>query len=382
MGKVLRVLVVLVLVIGVAALVMEIMIKGKSEALVGRAHKFEEGIKRIARTIESQPPADVTPLSLPERDISEVSAREIENPETATFWSDYPFKLEQDNLPTLDYDTDAVAVQLRQYYQLDAEGNKVQDPRDPRLYATSGAGTMQEVLDKLFDRAKAQNATLNTTRAELRKVREELVDVINEHNRLKRNSRIDKKTIEDLNATIARLEGEKAKLQGEVENLNAEVADLQAEVAEKTAEIEHQKETILNRDTTIASLHKQVEKLMNPRPGVTVAGSGGGSAIADNLENALSPGDKGKVVAFDDNLKFVVIEFDSDFMRELLGEDLSRGLPQIEMMVRRPGLETASGDFVTRIRLRQRVRDQGLVIADILIDWQQVPLEQNDVVYF
>ena len=131
MGKVLRVLIVVVLVIGVVALFLEFQLKGKREALVGRTHKLEDGIKRIARTIEAQPPADTPALSLPERDLSEVSARELENPETATFWSTYPFKLEQDNLPTLEYNTDAMAVQLRQYYQLDAEGNKVPDPRNP-----------------------------------------------------------------------------------------------------------------------------------------------------------------------------------------------------------------------------------------------------------
>ena len=57
MGKVLRILVVVILVIGVAALFLEFQIKGKREALIGRAHKFEDGVKRIARTIEAQPPA-------------------------------------------------------------------------------------------------------------------------------------------------------------------------------------------------------------------------------------------------------------------------------------------------------------------------------------
>ncbi len=382
MGKVLRSLVVVILVIGVAALFLEFQIKGKREALIGRAHKFEDGVKRIARTIEAQPPADAPALSLPERDISEVSARELENPETATFWSAYPFKLEQDNLPTLDYDTDSMAVQLRQYYRLDEMGKRMPDPRDSRLSATSGPGTLQEALDNLFDRAKAQNAQLNTTRAELRKVREELVDVINEHNRLKRSGRADKKTIEDLNATVARLEQEKADLAGKVNALEAEKVDLEAEVAEKTAEIEHQKEITAGHEATIANLTKQLEKEREKgfRP-VGVGGSGA-TAVPDNLENVLTPGDKGKIVAFDDHLKFVVAEFTPAFMRELLGEDLSKGLPQIEMMVRRPGLQTPAGDFVTRIRLRQVVRDQGLVVADVLIDWQQSPLEKNDVVYF
>ncbi len=381
MGKVLRILVIIILIVGVAALVLEFQIKGKREALVGRAQKFEEGMARIARTIEAQPPADTPALSLPERDISEVSARELENPETATFWSAYPFKLEQDNLPTLNYDTDDMVLQLRRYYQLDEMGKKMTDLRGMGKYSTSGAGTQQEALDKLFERAKAQNAALNTTRGELRKLREELVDVINEHNRLKRSSRTDKKTIEDLNATVASLQQQKAELDRKVTRLEEEKRDLEAEVAEKTAEINHQKEITAGHEATIANLTKQLEKCMNPQPG-RGTGTAAAGATLDNLDNVLTPGDKGKVVAFDDQLKFVVVEFSLAFMQELLGEDLSKGLPQIEMMIRRPGLETPAGDFVTRIRLRQVVRDQGLVVADVLIDWQQAPLEKNDVVYF
>ncbi len=385
MGKVLRVLIVLILIIGAGALFLEFQIRAMREAIVGRAHKFEDGIRRIARTIEAQPPADMPALSLPERDISEVTARELENPETAMFWSTYPFKLEQDNLPGLNYDTDAIAVQLRQYYleELDPVKNKmvrVPDPRDPRKYATSGPGTLQEALDNLFARAKAQNETLNTTRSELRKTREELVDLINEFNRLKRNSRADKKLIEELRAEIARLERELADRERKIVRLEEEKRDLEAEIAEKTAEIAQLKETIVAHENTIKTLEKRIDILMNPRPGdqkrIPV------SIDMENLENVLSPGDKGKIVAYDDQLKFVVVEFPAAFMKDLLGDDLSRGLPQIEMMVRRPGLETAAGDFVTRIRLRQVVRDQGLVVADVLIDWQQLPLEKDDVVYF
>jgi len=384
MGKVLRILVVLILAIGVAALVLEIRIKGMREALVGRAHKFEDGIKRIARTIEAQPPADMPAISLPERDLSEVSARELENPETATFWSGYPFKLEQDNLPTLDYDTDSMAKQLRRYYRLELDPiknkwKKVPDPRDERRFATYGPGTLQESLDALFERAKAQNAALNATRAELRKLREELVDVINQHNILKRNSRADKRLIEELKATIARLEQEKADLERKIVRLEEEKRDLEAEVAEKTAEIEKLKSDIKDLEATIVRQQKQIDDCRNVRPG---GGRTESTSVPDNLENILTPGDKGKIVAFDEHLKFVVVEFSPAFMKELLGDDLSKGLPQIEMMVRRPGLKTAAGDFVTRIRLRQVVRDQGLVVADVLIDWQQVPMEKDDAVYF
>jgi len=48
-------------------------------------------------------------------------------------------------------------------------------------------------------------------------------------------------------------------------------------------------------------------------------------------------------------------------------------------MVRRPG---EKGEFVTRIRLRQTIRDKNIVIADILADWKQLDVQKGDVVYF
>ncbi|MBM4164201.1 MAG: hypothetical protein FJ222_07150 [Lentisphaerae bacterium] len=384
MGKVLRVLIVLILVLGIGALVLEFQIIGMREALVGRAHKFEEGIRRIAGTIEAQPPVEMPARSLPERDISPVTAAELTNPDRKTFWSTYPFSLEQDNLKPLDYNTDAMAKQLRQYYyeEFDAIKNKpvrIRDPRDPRKFATSGKGTLQEALDNLFARAKAQNATLNATRAELKKTADELVDLINEFNRLKQSSRADKKLIEELRAEITRLIGVVAERDATISRLEADILDLQTEEARLKDEIAKLKDTIISHEATIKAQANEIERLKDPglRPGGPK-----GTELPRDLENVLTPGDKGKVVAYDDTLKFVVVALSPAFMTELLGKDQTQGLPQIEMMVRRPGLTSAAGDFITRIRLRQVVRDQGLVVADILSDWQQHPLENGDVVYF
>jgi hypothetical protein len=383
MGKVLRVLIVLILIIGAGALVLEFQISGMREALVGRAHKFEEGIRRIAGTIEAQPPVEMPARSLPERDISPVTAVENPNPDRKTFWSAYPFSLEQDNLKPLDYTTDAMAKQLRQYYfeEFDTVKNKpvrTRDPRDPRKYATSGKGTLQEALDQLFARAKAQNATLNATRAELKKTADELVDLINEFNRLKQSSRADKKLIEELRAEITRLLGVVAEREAKISQLEADILEMQTEEARLKDEIAKLKDTITSNETTIKAQAKEIERLKDPgRPGAPKS-----TELARDLENVLTPGDKGKVVAYDDTLKFVVVALSPAFMTELLGKDQNQGLPQIEMMVRRPGLTSAAGDFITRIRLRQVVRDQGLVVADILPDWQQHPLENGDVVYF
>jgi hypothetical protein len=44
--------------------------------------------------------------------------------------------------------------------------------------------------------------------------------------------------------------------------------------------------------------------------------------------------------------------------------------------------KNAQGDvYVGRIRLRQAVAGKNFVIADILGDWQQMPVEPGDVVF-
>ena len=69
-------------------------------------------------------------------------------------------------------------------------------------------------------------------------------------------------------------------------------------------------------------------------------------------------------------------------MIEMMGAERANPLPQLEMNVRRTGRHSASGDFVTRVKIRQAVRGKNLVVADILTDWQQVPVEKSDVVFF
>ena len=87
-------------------------------------------------------------------------------------------------------------------------------------------------------------------------------------------------------------------------------------------------------------------------------------------------------MAVDDNLKFVVVDLTDAAMTELIGEQRDRPMPQVELMVRRPGFKSLSGEFITRIKFRQVLRQKNLVVADILIDWQQSPVAKDDVVFF
>jgi biopolymer transport protein ExbB/TolQ len=102
MGKLLRVLVVVILVLSVFALFFANKLFAKKEILSKRLNVLEEQVVKVAKTIEAQDAADVAAPEL-QKDISEVSERELANPEKESVLENYAAKLEQQNLPTIDF---------------------------------------------------------------------------------------------------------------------------------------------------------------------------------------------------------------------------------------------------------------------------------------
>lgn len=67
-------------------------------------------------------------------------------------------------------------------------------------------------------------------------------------------------------------------------------------------------------------------------------------------------------------------------MNELLGdEDSDQPLGLVQFMIKR---EIEGEDiFVTKVQLQQVSRDEKLAIASILSDWQQMPVQEGDIVF-
>ena len=383
MGKVLRILVILMFLLGIGALVLSIMNFNKRELLVGRTHQLEEGYIQLAKTIESKDMPEVPQPQLPLRDISPVTSREMDNPEVSDFWDDYKHNLETPStpIPMLDLGTSDNRLQLRQLYKIGADGKPEIDPLTGRP-AQKGAGTMTDLMESTLKRAMAQSALLGTTRAELKKVREELAKTIDDANAVKKEGRKDKKTIETLNEQIAKLQEEKRQLTAKISSLESQIDDLNDEVAEAKLENEKLVENISDLERQVKKLNEDIQKLTARNVAVPAATGAVAGAPAGNMEGQLTPGDCGAIVGGSDEWKFVVVRLDNPFLDELVGPGRDQPMPQIELMVRRPGLEGPSGDFVTRIRLRQIIREKNLVIADILSSWQQAPVATGDVVYY
>jgi hypothetical protein len=380
MGKVLRILVILILALGVVAAILAGINFTKREVLIGRTHAMEEMIVKLARTLEAADAPEAPQAAYPQRDLSPVTSREVENPERSTFWDAYNHLLEPtaQPIPTLDYSSNDKRRQLREFYRIDPATGKPEIDNLTGKPATKGPGTMDELLNEVFERAKRQYALLNETRAELPKLRDELVGAIEEINRLKQEGRADKRTIEEKDVRIAALDREKRELDERIARLDEEIRGIRAELQEAQDLATRQEEELKRMNDTVLAQAQQIKDLIGK--GNLIPPSG--AAPADNMEGAISPGVKGKIVSFNEQWKFAVVEFSDAFMAELLGADRSRAMQQIEVMVKRTGFEGPAGEFVTRLRLRQALPRHNLVVADILVDWQQAPVAVGDEVYF
>ena len=377
MDKALRVLAIIILLLAIVAMVFAQLSFMKRQVLLGRNSLFEEQVIKVAKTIEAADAPDV-PTPDVQKDVAEVSEREVASPERNSVFENYPAKLETQNLATLDYSSDAKKRQLRSYYVLDAEGKYVLSDLN-RLPKKDGPGSMAAILEEMLNRAIAQKAVLEKTRGELTKSRELVTTLVTEMNKMKVDWRVTKRELKESRDECEKLKEEKAALESQVAKLTADKKELTAQLADAKADIDAKAVEIATLKESIASQEKMIKELKERiRPGSQPVGPGGSEIAVSQLTSGI----KGKVVDANDEYKFIIIEFTDEAMVEMTGAERANPLPQLEMNVRRSGRQSASGEFVTRVKIRQAVRGKNLVVADILTDWQQVPVEKADVVFF
>ncbi|MBO7166447.1 MAG: hypothetical protein J6V88_02850 [Kiritimatiellae bacterium] len=373
MNKAVNALVFVILAIAAVALYFEMNLYKKRKLQEDRHQVLVEYIDNIAKTIEKTDAPKATTVPEARKDISPVEAKLVDVPETENFLEDYPAELEEANRETFKWGP-MEKGQLRKVYQ-EIAGMPVDDPANPGSYLKSGPGTAAELLEGLFERAKAQQAKLNTTRAELAQARTKIETLVNDYNKLTPIARQDKVTIEEKKQQISELEEAKkaveeqlAKTKSQVEELNAEVTSLKDELTSAKDETEGVKEELAKQEKLVEQL-KQLLQKQQQRP--SVAASANGTVAAAQF----TAGVKGKFVAIDNEGMFGTVEFTPEAMVELMGEGQKNALPLLEMGVRR------GKQYVGKIRLRQAVAGKNLVVVDVLGDWKQCDIQNGDEVF-
>ena len=378
MNKALHAIVYLILVLAGAALYFEMNIFDKRNLQNDSITQLADYIVKISHTIEKADAPKTGAAPEARKDVSPVEAKAVDSPEMENLLEDYVAHLETANLDTFKWD-DAEKAQLRKIYLLDPDGKKMPDAANPGSYIMKGQGTAAELLEQLFDRAKAQQAKLNETRAELAKVRGSLETLAADYNKLKPPARQSKIEIEELKGKVEETEKERdaakeqvVKIKGQIEDLNSEITSLKDEVSSAKDETEAVKEDLAKEKQR----YEQLKKLFQQVQAQAQAPSAGGAGTA---VTALSAGNKGTIVEVNNNYMFAVVEFTDAAIKELLGENRQNPLPHLELGVRRKA--GGSDQYIGRLRLRQSVTGKNFVIADILGDWQQKPVEKGDAVF-
>ncbi|HAS82041.1 MAG TPA: hypothetical protein DCS43_05050 [Verrucomicrobia bacterium] len=387
MAKFLRVLVVFIFIFSIGALILGSMLFVKREILKGRAHKLEQGLIRLARTLEDQPPADPeTPAVYPERDISGVSAELIESPTLTQFWATYKQRLESLDQPTVDLSPEAKQRALMSYYKIDPTTGEPERNKVTNLKISEGEGTTQGVIDHVIERASEQYNILTETRQLLQVTRAELVTTILDLNQ-------QKQTLRERLVHIV-------KLNNDIAELNRVIEGLRNELQQARDEIEQHKQTIAALEQDKIALQEKIDDLtikteqqgtkikelldqlhVRNQGGETTGEMQTGGINITTTRINIAAGVKGRVVSVDQRYLFVVMELDEKFVSELLSTLTDENLlPMVDLLVQRP-----AGDkplFVTKVRLTQLNNGKTLAIGEILADWQQMPIEPGDTIFY
>lgn len=383
MNKALHLVVYLILIAAVAALVFEKSLFDKRALLGDRNRMLEDYIVKIANTIEKAdaPRSMVAPEA--KKDISPIEARQIDSPEMSNLLEEYNAQLESGNLETFKWDTSQVRLQLRQLYYLE-NGQTVPDVANYNKPMTKGKGTMAELLDQLLERAKAQQASLNTTRSALADLRGKFEAEVSDYNKLKPEVRAAKVNEDELKQKVSQVSQEKMVLEEQLTKLKSRVEEQSGEITSLKDEVSTAKDETAVAKEECAALEKKVQQLQklmqqmaqqqSQSAGAPVAG--GASAVT-----SLPAGNKGKVADVNNKLMFCVIEFSDEAMDQMIGSARKNALPALTLGVLRKGFKGAAGEFVGKVRLRQSVAGKNFVIADILGDWSQAPMEKGDVIF-
>ena len=383
MNKVLHLVVYLILIAAVAALVFEKSLFDKRALLGDRNRMLEDYIVKIANTIEKAdaPRSMVAPEA--KKDISPIEARQIDSPEMSNLLEEYNAQLESGNLETFKWDTSQVRLQLRQLYYLE-NGQTVPDVANYNKPMTKGKGTMADLLDQLLERAKAQQASLNTTRSALAELRGKFEAEVSDYNKLKPEVRAAKVNEDELKQKVSQVNQEKMVLEEQLTKLKSRVEEQSGEITSLKDEVSTAKDETAVAKEECAALEKKVQQLQklmqqmaqqqSQSAGTSV--SGGASAVT-----SLPAGNKGKVADVNNKLMFCVIEFSDEAMDQMIGSARKNALPALTLGVLRKGFNGAAGEFVGKVRLRQSVAGKNFVIADILGDWSQAPMEKGDVIF-
>lgn len=314
MDKALKALVVTLLLLSVVAVVCEFIIYGQRQELKGRTNKLADYVVKIAGTVEL-PPDTLTDLAA------------------------------SDNIPRLIVKPD----DLKQYYKIGEDGKPSK--------VTTGAGTMDEVLNTVFSTADRQHTRLNDTRGELTQTRTTLGQTSNLLTKTEGVLANTSNTLVQTTGQLAETQAEVEKKKTEIEELSGTIETQKADIEKKAGEVAKLTEKVSACESEIDAGKRyiaKIEKELNLIKG------------AANTTNVLPAGVQGQVAIMNTNWNFVVIDM----------------APESGIMVMTDLNIQRDSKLVGKVRVSEVRKDQRVAVAEVLPEYQQlVPIKGDTVIY-
>jgi hypothetical protein len=255
MDKALKVLVVALLLLSIAAVVVEFKIYSQRMELKGRANKLADYCVKIAGTVEV-PPATLTDLAA------------------------------SDNIPRMSIKND----DLKKYYKIGDDGKPSK--------VTTGSGTMDDVLNTLLSSADRQHTRLNDTRGELAQFRTTLGQtsnvLVNTEGALSAVSN----TLTKTEAEVVAVKQEVEKKTTDIEGLNSQIEIHKADIEKKAGEVARLAEKVSACESEVDAGKRYIAKMEKELKQLQTAGN----------TNALPAGLQGHIAVMNANWNFVVID--------------------------------------------------------------------------
>lgn len=353
MGKALKILVVILLILNITAAYFATQLFAKNKLAQASESKLRETVASLATYIEEAPEveegANARTLTGEIKDLSE----DLQTTTRTKLWAEYNLDLESTDVP-------AVKVASRDL--------------DPKATAElKKLDTATAAIEKL---AKAQNDRITDLRLQAKALRGEYITTLQELDKVATK-------LAETEATVDKQEGEITEANDKLQPLQEEKEQLEASFSELQEKYDAQSTEMENLTAQLAEITDEIAALKQKAKDVPVIQQAATTGVVQSASLRIEPGYKGRVTYFDTNWNFAVIELHETFMKELLGEELNRPLPEgVELMIYRQG---DKGTFVTKVQLSSIRVKEGLGVGDVVHGWtdsEGYPAREGDGAFF
>lgn len=320
MDKALKVFIILLLLVSLAALTFEVVLFLQRQELKGRNQMLVNGVIKAAKSVEVPPDASV---DLATRDLPRVQLQE---------------------------------EQFKRFFQTGPDGKVVKDAAGNKL--TTGPGTLDATLNDMAAKMESQLTRLNDTRVALEQTRIILAQTSNTLVRTEQELAQTKETLKRTQEELAEARRDIEEKKTQIAELTAKNETLTADVEKKAGEIAQLTDKVSQLDKAVTESKRYIKKLEKD---LAVCYSG-----ASGETNALPPGLRGEVLYVNTNWNFVVMDLVPD----------TKVLPLTDLTVQRDAA------LVGKIRVSEVMLDRNFAFGEVLSDWQQMPVAKGDYVFY